>query len=53
MAALLSTTDILGILPTILIRIVMRCAYAEYLAMKEAVNRDNNHGQGKRGGCPV
>ena len=53
MAALSSTNDILRILPTILIRIIMRCAYAEYLAMKEAMNRDNNQGRGKGGGCPV
>jgi hypothetical protein len=53
MAALMSKNDILGILPKILIRINMRCAYAEYLATEEDVNRDNSHGQGKMGGCPI
>ena len=53
MAALLSKNDILGILPTILIRIDRRCAYAEYLATEEIVNRNNNHGQEKMGGCRV
>jgi hypothetical protein len=42
MAALMSKNDNLGILPKILIRICMGCAYAEYLDTKEAVNRDNN-----------
>jgi len=42
MAALMSKNDILGLLPTILIRISMRCAYADYLDAEEIVIRNNN-----------
>jgi hypothetical protein len=53
MTALMSKNDYLGILPKILIRICIGCAYAEYLDTKEVVNRDKNYGQEERDGCPV